>query len=99
MANGIDNRFFVVQPATYEQARHDLDAAWGMKADETVIEPLATAPKDESGNVLIAIRSVHCEMEPFKSAVEALLGSNAATEVTQAEYEAALPQTQGGPQQ
>jgi hypothetical protein len=31
--------------------------------------------------------------------VESLLGSNAAAEITQAEYEAALPQTQGGPQQ
>jgi hypothetical protein len=94
-----NNRFFTVDPTAYEQTRLAMDAAWPFPAGETSIEPLATAPKNQSGNVLIAIRTVHCDMEPFKSAVESLLGSNAATEITQAEYEAALPQTQGGPQQ
>jgi hypothetical protein len=93
------NRYFTVEADAYEQARFAVDAAWGFSETETSIEPLATAPKDQGNNVLIAIRAVHCDMEPFKSAVESLLGSNAAAEITQAEYEAALPQTQGGPQQ
>jgi len=93
------NRCFLVEPTAYEQTRLAVDAAWVFPEGETSIEPLATAPKDQSGNVLIAIRTVHCDLEPFKSAVESLLGSNAATEITQAEYEAALPQPEGGPQQ
>ena len=95
------NRFFIVEPTAYEQTRLSLDVAWGFPSGETSIEPLATAPKDANGNVLIAIRAIHCDMEPFKSAVEGLLASGAATEITQAEYEAALPQAElpaGGPQ-
>ena len=84
-------RYFTVQPLAYEQTRLAVDAAWGFPEGETSIEPLATAPKNQSGNVLIAIRTVHCDMEPFKSAVETLLGSGAAAEMTQPEYEAALP--------
>jgi hypothetical protein len=84
------NRYFTVEANAYEQTRLAVDAAWGFSETETSIEPLATAPKDQSGNVLIAIRAVHCDMEPFKSAVEGLLASGAATEITQADYEAAL---------
>ena len=89
------NRCFIVKPTAYEQARIAVDAAWGFPEGETSIEPLATAPKDASGQVLIAIRAMHCDMEPFKSAVEGLLAGGAATEITQAEYEAALPQAEG----
>lgn len=84
-------RYFKVQPLSYEQTRFALDQAAGFGSHETVYEPLATAPKDSNGQVLIAIRTVHCDMEPYKSAVEGLLVSGAATEITQAEYEAALP--------
>jgi hypothetical protein len=94
-----EQRYFQVEPTAYEQARLAVDAAWGFPAGETSIEPLATAPKDANGQVFIAIRAMHCDMEPFKSAVEGLLASGAATEVAQAEYEAALPQPEGGPQQ
>lgn len=86
------SRFFTVDPSAYEQTRLTMDAAWPFPQGETSIEPLATAPKDASGNVLIGIRSVHCEIEPFQSAIASLLGSGAATEITQTEYEAALPQ-------
>jgi hypothetical protein len=92
------NRYFLVDPAAYEQTRLAVDAAWEFPEGETSIEPLATAPQDANGQVLIAIRAMHCDMEPFKSAVEGLLASEAATEIAQAEYEAALQQTQGGPQ-
>jgi hypothetical protein len=93
------NRCFTVNPTAYEQTRLSLDQATGLALHETVYEPLASAPKNQIGQVLIAIRAVHFDMEPFKSAAEELLASGAATEITQAEYEAALPQTQGGPQQ
>jgi hypothetical protein len=87
----MNSRFFTVEPNAYEQTRLAVDAAWVFPEGETSIEPLATAPKDQSGNVLIAIRTVHCDLEPFKSAVEGLLANSDATEITQAEYEAALP--------
>lgn len=94
-------RHFQVEPTAYEQARLALDSAWKFPVGETSIDPLAIAPKNSNGYALIAIRIVHCEMEPFKSAVEGLLESGAATEITQAQYEAALPQSElpaGGPQ-
>lgn len=88
------NQFFTVEPTAYEQTRLAMDSAWPFPQGETSIEPLATAPKASNGNALIGIRTMHCNMEPFRSAIAALLDSNAATEITQAEYEAALPQAE-----
>ena len=85
-------RYFSVEASAYEQTRLAMDAAWPFPQGETSIEPLATAPKDTNGNALIAIRATHCDMEPFQSAIATLLGNNAATEITQAAYEASLPQ-------
>lgn len=87
-------RYFQVEPTTYEQTRLAMDTAWPFPQGETSIEPLATAPKDSNGNALVAIRSVHCDMEPFETAIATLLGNNTATKITQAEYEAALPQSE-----
>lgn len=84
-------RYFKVQSQSYEQTRLALDEAVGFGPRETVYEPLATAPLAPDGDVLIGIRTEHCELEPYASAVASLLGSNAATEITEAEYEAALP--------
>lgn len=72
-----------------------MDAAWPFPQGETSIDPLETAPKDANGNVLIAIRSVHCDTEPFQTAIATLLSANAATEITQEDYDAALPKTEG----
>lgn len=83
--------FRSISPQAYEDARLALDAAVPMPQGETVYEPLATAPKASNGDVLIAIRTEHCQIQPYKSAVEAMLASGDATEITQAEYEAALP--------
>lgn len=90
----MSNRFFKVTPQDYEQTRLALDQAAGFGPHETVYEPLATAPLAPDGDVLISIRSEHCELEPYASAVTSLLDSNAATEITQAEYEAALPSSE-----
>lgn len=88
----MEQRYFNVNASAYEQTRLAMDAAWPFPEGETSIEPLATAPKDTNGNALVAIRSVHCGMEPFQSAIASLLASGDATEITQADYEAALPQ-------
>ena len=87
-------RYFKVQPQSYEQTRLALDQAAGFGPHETVYEPLATAPLAPDGDVLIGIRTEHCELEPYASAIASLLGSNAATEMTQAEYEVAMPQVE-----
>jgi len=83
--------FRSINPQAYEATRLALDAAVPMPQGETVYEPLGTAPKADNGHVLIAIRTEHCQIEPYKSAVESMLTSGDATEITQAEYEAALP--------
>jgi hypothetical protein len=93
------NRYFKVRAQDYEQTRLALDQAAGFGPHETVYEPLATAPLASDGDALISIRTEHCEMEPYAGAIASLLGGGSAIEITQAEYEAALPQTQGGPQQ
>lgn len=86
-------RCFKAAIHAYESTRHALDAAVPMPQGETVYEPLANAPKTDNGDALIAIRTEHCQVEPYKSAVESMLASGDATEITQAEYEAALPQS------
>jgi hypothetical protein len=90
-----EQRYFQVEPTAYEQTRLAVDAAWGFPAGETSIEPLASAPKDQSGNVLIAIRTIHCDMEPFFSAIAGLLASGDAVEITQEQYLAAMPSEEG----
>lgn len=86
------NRYFQCNANAYESTRLALDSAVPMPQNETVYEPLATAPKTSNGGVLIAIRTEHCQVEPYKSAVESMLASGGATEITQAQYEAAIPQ-------
>lgn len=84
--------FRSTNPQSYEAVRLSLDAAVPMPQGETVYEPLASAPRADNGDVLIAIRSEHCQMEPYKTAVESMLASGDAAEITKADYEAALPQ-------
>lgn len=86
------NRYFRVLPQPYEQTRLALDQAAGFGPHETAYEPLATAPTDANGDVYISIRTEHCQIEPYKSAVESMLASGDATEITQVDYDAALPQ-------
>jgi hypothetical protein len=80
------NKYFSVQPEAYESTRLALDLAIPIPPGETIYEPLKSAPKNAEGNVLISIRSEHCEIEPFKSAVESLIGSGAAVEISEPEF-------------
>jgi hypothetical protein len=80
------NRYFECQPEPYESTRVTLSSAIPLPPGEILYEPLETAPKKHNGNVLISIRSEHCEREPFLSAVNALMQSNAAQEISEQEY-------------
>ena len=90
-----EQRYFQVEPTAYEQTRLAVDAAWGFPAGETSIEPLATAPKNASSHALVAIRAIHCDMEPFLSAIADLLASGDAVEITQEQYLATIPSEEG----
>ncbi len=78
-------RYYSANLSVYEGTRAAIDAAWQFPAGETCIEPAANAPKDESGNCLVAIRSEHCEQEPFKTGLQNAL-ANGARELTEEEY-------------
>lgn len=84
------SRFFIIfDHAAYEATRLSLDASRQMPQGETTYEPLATAPK-ASGGVLLAIRSLHCEMPDIAAAVGHFLSNGQAQEISQQEYFAAV---------
>lgn len=87
-------RYFRTQSdAVYEQARLTLDAAWGFPSLDgrtlTCIEPAATAPRDASGRIMLAVND---EFTTYSVAVELLpqlLASGAVEEIDAATYQAA----------
>lgn len=88
-------RFFRGSVAVYEAIRADLDAAWGLPNDSgtaTCIAPASTAHKDAQGRVLLAVHDEFATWEPAATLLPQLLASGAVEEITQAEYQAALPQ-------
>ena len=91
-----ENRFFKVDSLAYEQARNILDSTLNLSNNETCIEPMASAPKDENGKTVISIRSIHCNMEPFKSVISSLIANGDAIEIEQNEYESVFPSVGGG---
>jgi hypothetical protein len=89
----IPHRYFRASPATYEQMRATLDAAWGLpndKATTTCMAPLATAPRHQSGDVVIGVLPEWCDWEPAVTLLPQLLASGAVTEITAADYFACL---------
>lgn len=91
----MSQRFFRGDAATYEQIRATLDAAWELPNDRgtvTCIAPAATAPTDSQGRVMLAVAAEFATWEPAATLLPELLASGAATEITEAQYRAALPQ-------
>jgi hypothetical protein len=89
----IPHRYFRASPATYEQIRTTLDAAWGLpndKATTTCMAPLATAPRHPSGDVVVGVLPEWCEWEPAATLLPQLLASGAVTEIAAADYFACL---------
>jgi len=90
-------RYFACNSDPYEATRIALDAAFNVPEGETVYEPLATAPRAADGRVLLAVRDAHAAMEPFASAIIAMLAGEHAEEVTEAEYHSIPPQPEATP--
>jgi hypothetical protein len=77
----------------YEQARLALDAAWGHPNEqtktETCIDPANVAPRDATGRIVLAVNDAFCEFPAASQMIDWMIGSQAVTEITEAEYLAA----------
>ena len=76
--------------AVYEQARVTLDAAWGLVAPTTCIEPAATAPRDAQGRIVLAVNDEFCAYSVAAELLPQLLASGAVEEIDEAAYFAAV---------
>ena len=78
----------------YEQARLALDAAWGHPNTEarieTCIDPAPVAPRDPEGRIVLAVNDEFCAYPAAEQMLGYMLTNGAATEITQAEYTAAV---------
>jgi hypothetical protein len=86
----MEQRFFrTADAALYEQVRLGLDAAWGHQPPITCIDPAADAPRDDLGNILLAVRVDFCDFEAAAAILPGLLASGAVEEISRAEYQPA----------
>lgn len=89
-------RFFRTNDGSlYESIRLQLDAEWGHPNEQTAtcFDPLAVAPRDAQGRVLLGVNNSFCEYAEVAAILPQLLASGAVEEITADEYQAALPQT------
>lgn len=92
----MSQRFFRSDEATYEDIRQTLDQAWGLpneRGTQTCIEPAATAPRDGQGRMLLAVNASFAEFTVAVDVLPDLLANGDVTEITEAEYRDAMPQT------
>jgi hypothetical protein len=89
------NRFFRVPAPVYEQVRAGLDAEWQHPNGraETCMVPSDQAVRD-SGDVLCPVHVEMCDWPSVAGILAQLLGSETITEITEADYFAALPPTE-----
>ena len=89
-------RFFrTADAALYESIRLQLDAAWGHPTPDgrtvTCFDPVAVAPRDAAGRVLLAVREEFVTWEPAATLLPQLLASGAVEEIDAAAYEPVSP--------
>jgi hypothetical protein len=89
-------RFFrTADEALYESIRLQLDAAWGHPTPDgvtlTCFDPLAVAPRDSAGRVLLAVHDEFTTWEPAATLLPQLLASGAVEEIDAAEYQPVDP--------
>lgn len=82
--------FRTASDPVYEQARVTLDAAWGLLAPTTCIEPAATAPRDAQGRIVLAVNDEFCAYSVAAELLPQLLASGAVEEIDAATYMAAV---------
>lgn len=87
-------RYFRATESVYEQVRSSLDAAWGHPTPDgktvTCIEPAATAPRDASGRIVLAVSEEFCQYEAAAAMLPQLLAGGAVEEIDEATYQAAV---------
>jgi hypothetical protein len=84
-------RFFrTADAALYEQVRLGLDAAWGHTPPTTCIDPADSAPRDDAGRIVLAVRQEFTEFPAVAAILPDLLASGQVVEIGEAEYRAAI---------
>lgn len=84
-------RFFrTADAALYETIRLQLDAAWGHPTPDgqtlTCFDPVAVAPRDAAGRVLLAVNDEFCQYEAVAAVLPSLLAAGAVQEITANDY-------------
>lgn len=92
----MSQRYFRTADANlYESIRLQLDAAWGHPTPDgktlTCIDPVAVAPRDTAGRVLLAVREEFVTWEPAATLLPQLLASGAVEEIDAAAYQPVAP--------
>lgn len=84
-------RYFRSDAQTYENARSQLDAAWGFPSDyaTTCIAPASTAPRDDLGRIVIAVTDEFCRYDAAATLLSGLLASGEVQEIDAETYFAA----------
>lgn len=72
--------------ALYEQVRLGLDAAWGHTPPTTCIDPVAVAPRDAQGRILLAVKVEFAAFPAAAAMLPGLLESGLVVEIAEAEY-------------
>jgi hypothetical protein len=88
-------RYFRTSDADlYESIRLQLDAAWGHPTPDsstvTCIDPVAVAPRDQGGRVLLAVQGEFLAYEPAASILPQLMASGAVEKITEAAFAASV---------
>lgn len=89
----MSQRYFRSTEAVYESVRQSLDAAWGLPnslGTATCIEPAATAPRDTSGRIVLAVKQQFCTFTVAADLLPQLLASGAVEEIDEATYMAVV---------
>lgn len=85
-------RYFQATAAKYEAMRRALDDALGFPSESgsTAITPAATAPKDASGKVLVAIAELLHQLPKVAAVLAAEVSGGNVTEITADDYRASV---------
>ena len=87
--------FRTADVALYESIRLQLDAAWGHPTPDgktlTCFDPVAVAPRDSSGRVLLAVNDEFCTYDAVAAVLPGLIASGAVEEIDAAAYQPVPP--------
>jgi hypothetical protein len=86
------NRFFrITDPVAYEAVRLELNEQWNMPLGESVYAPLAEAPLDTAGRILLGILAQHCELPDIAAALAEMDARGWGEEISEADYWSSVP--------